>query len=134
MSMFDRQAAIAAARDVLAAAPEVAGAEMGSTALAVDVAKLVDAVVRAGNPDALVVPPYDETLASEAWYRFGIPTDEISGRELQFVLHYGNVLTRVRLDKDEGEARTLGITYPDAAWHAGLALCSVAQIAKEEGR
>lgn len=128
--MFDRHAAIAAAREVLDAAPrvELSG---GDHEIAVDLGALVDKIVAAGAPDALAVPAYDDKLAQEAAYRIAHPVGDDPGAHVTVIASRGAVATGVWL----GEQRFVGgLTKPDAAWHLGMAYCSAAQHATRQER
>lgn len=119
--MFDRAAAIIAAREALDNAPRV---DIGGVSEpVVDIAALVDAVTKAGNPDALVIPAYDEPLALFARFRLEQDTPEAPGATLTPTAGPGVV--KIAIVRD-GKTIVAGLTSNDMAWHAGLALCSAA--------
>lgn len=120
--MFDRAAAIQAARSVLDAAPRLSPAAEPI----VDLGALVDAIVAAGSPDALVVPKYDAALA--VWARYRLAEDAGEGTTtMSVVARTGAVAASVY----EGERSVVaGLATIDMAWHLGLALCSTAMEAK----
>lgn len=128
--MFDRAAAVAAAREVIAAAPrvEVTG---GEHELALDLGALVDRIVAAGDPDALTVPTYDAQLAQEATHRIAHPVDDDPGAHVTVVARRGAVATGVWCGPEHFVG---GLTKPDAAWYLGLAYCSAAQHATRQER
>lgn len=123
--MFDRLAAIAAARTVLDAAPRVD--VNGASEPVIDIAALVDAIVKGGDPDALIVPAYDEALAQFA--RFRLEQDGANGVGAHMVITARSDAVSVGVHRGS-ETIVAGLTGTDMAWHAGLALCCAALEAK----
>ena len=124
--MFDQAAAQSAAAAVLASAPRIEGGS--GTELAISVKELVTAIVTAGNPDALVIPAYDEALAPNSAYRIEPDTEANPGATMGVQAHPGAVSMPVRAG--DGTMLTAGMTGPDFAWNLGLALCAAAQEAR----
>lgn len=120
--MFDQDAAQRAARDMLAAAPRIEGGD--GTELVISIKDLVNAIVTAGNPDALVVPAYDPELA-DARYRLEQPTKDNPGANMSIIPHDEAVALIVR--DGDGTQLVAGFVGSDFAWHLGVALCSGAQ-------
>lgn len=119
--MFDRSAAIIAAREVIDSSPRI---DIGGVSEPViDIGAVVDAVTKAGNPGALVIPTYDESLAQFARYRIEQDTPETPGAVMSITARSGAVSVNVHRG---GAAIAAGLTNSDMAWHAGLALCSAA--------
>lgn len=127
--MFDRDAAITAARHVLDTAPRVE--TPNGPEIAVNLANLVDKILAAGNPDALTVPPYDPELAKDALYRIAHTVDEDPGAQITVTARRGAVATGVWRGPEQFVG---GVTIPATAWHLGLAYCSAAQHAMREER
>ena len=121
--MFNQDAAQRAARDMLAEAPRIEGGD--GTELVISIKDLVNAIMAAGNPDALAIPAYDPELALAARYRLEQPTDANPGAYLVPIAHKGAVGITIRNGADE--ILTSGLIGPEFIWHLGLALCSVAQ-------
>lgn len=124
--MFDQDAAQRAAREVLAAAPRIEGGD--GTELVISIRSLVDAIVAAGNPDALVIPPYDPETAPDARFRIEQPTSDNPGATVGIVVHPGAVALPVY--SGDGKVLVSGFIGHEFAWHLGLALCSAAQESK----
>jgi len=126
--MLNRAAAIAAARKVIEAAPMI---EVGGVnEPVIDMAKLVDEVLTAANPDALVIPPYDSYLARDARYRLEQDTEDGRGALLSILAHPRVVSYSVTRD---GNPLVGGFVAPDAAWLTHLAGLSAAVAARELG-
>ena len=117
--MFDRPAAIRAAREVLESSPVVEG--VNDAQPIIDLAKLVDAVLAAANPSALIVPAYDDQLAQSARYRL---EQDIVGRGAHMSLIARPNAVAVGVTTDPENVLVAGLVGPDAAWHTGLAWCS----------
>lgn len=140
--MFDRPAAIAAARKLLDDAPTLDG----SDAPIFDVGELVDAVIAAANPDALVIPTYDTVGAPTANYPVLYPTHNgvpLPGSTFlgvyasDVVLNYGDVVdvgmvehTVRTVHADQVEVLKL-MLRADGAWHFHLAGLAAAVEAKK---
>lgn len=122
--MLDRPAAVEAARKVLEAAPvlEVVDGGDGSTPI-VSLSQLVDAVLAAANPEALVLPAYDEMLAQSARYRLEQNTASGVGAQMSLTAHPGGVAVGVH----SGDLQLVaGLVGSDSAWHTGIAWCVAA--------
>lgn len=120
--MLDRPAAIRAAREVLASSPVVEG--VNDDQPIVDLAKLVDAVLAAANPDALIVPAYDAQLAQSARYRLEQDPEGGRGARMSLIARPGAVSVAVVGHADQ--LVVAGLVGTDSAWHTGLAWCSTA--------
>jgi len=118
--MLDRPAAIRAAREVLETSPVVEG--VNDDQPIVDLAKLVDAVLAAANPDALIVPAYDPQLAQSARYR--LEQDPEGGRGARMSLFARPGAVSVAVVGHADQLVVAGMVGPDSAWHTGLAWCS----------
>lgn len=132
--MFDRPAGIAAARKVLEAAPvmEVAGAREP----VVKLNELVDTVLAAVNPDALIIPAYDADLAQNARHRLSLDFEGQpgSGAHMSVTAHPGAVVIGVYAGPaSDRKLLASGPTAVDAAWHLALALASAAIESKRLG-
>lgn len=121
--MLDRPAAIRAAREVLASSPVVEG--VNDNQPIVDLAKLVDAVLAAANPDALIVPAYDAQLAQSARYRLEQDPEGGRGARMSLLAHPNAVGIGVTVGPDYNVV-VAGLVGTDSAWHTGLAWCSTA--------
>lgn len=122
--MFDRSAAQRAASGMLNAAPRIEGGT--GAELALSVKDLVEAIVTAGDPDALQVPAYDPVLAPEARYRLEQPTEVGQrGRTISAVARTGVV--ELNVYAESGTPMIVGLVSPEAAWQLGLAVCSASQ-------
>lgn len=124
--MLDRAAAISAARQVLEAAPTVDVEGMREPVI--DIGRLVDTVLAAANPDALVVPVYDVTLAQSARYRLEQDDGSTRGAQMAVTAQHGAVLITV---SRAGEVIVAGLVNSDAMWQLGLACCSAASAVKD---
>lgn len=127
----DLRAAKQALHEALASAPRMKSPD--GTEAAVDVAKAVDAVFRAGQPDALVPPRYDPVLAPDTWHRIALPGPDQPGREICFIATAQGCEIWERVDS--GEPHLVGLVGADALDHLGLAACStsIAQRRLREG-
>lgn len=139
--MLDLAAAAAAAREVLENAPVMDNGD-GTSQPAVSLSELAQAVLKAANPEALVVPTYDEALAQHARYRIESDTDGHKGAHMSVTAHPGAaalaVYTYQPNDAEPGSGYTphlltSGLVNPDSVWHLGLALCSVAMESRRLG-
>lgn len=132
--MFDRQAAIAAARKVLDAAPTLEGSDAPIVALG----ELVDAVLAAANPAALVIPAYDAVGAPTARYPLlyvGVGDTDLSAgsvarvRALDKPVAYGDVvevgMVKFELSLTDGTDID-AMLRAEGAYHFGLAVVSAA--------
>lgn len=129
--MFDRPAAVAAARKVLEAAPTLEG----SDAPIFDLGELVDAVVAAANPDALVIPAYDAVGAPTAEYPLlyvGVDDTDLSGGSVIRVqaldpVTYGDIvevgMVKFSLSLTDGTDID-AMLRAEGAYHFGLATLS----------
>jgi hypothetical protein len=124
--MLDRPAAIRAAREVLESSPVVEG--VNDDQPIVDLAKLVDAILAAANPDALIVPAYDEQLAQSARYR--LEQDPEGGRGAHLALMARPNAVAVGVTAGAENVLVAGLVGTDIAWHTGLAWCSAAMESK----
>lgn len=136
--MLDLAAAAAAAREVLENAPIHDNGD-GTSQPAVSLSELAQAVLKAANPEALVIPTYDAALAQHAHYRIEPDLDSHKGAHMTVTAHPGAVAlaTYAYQPKDaepgsgyNAHVLTSGLVSPDAVWHFGLALCSAAMEAK----
>jgi hypothetical protein len=132
--MFDRQAAIAAARKVLDNAPTLEG----SDAPIFQLGELVDAVVAAANPDALIVPAYDAVGAPTANYPLlyvtidGTPVSagSLKVQASDAPMRYNDVVDVGMVElglhfEDGGEASDAkAMLRAEGAYHFGLAMIS----------
>lgn len=134
--MLDLAAGAAAARRVLEEAPTFDG---GAGTPVVHFPQLVQAILAAANPDALIIPAYDQQLAESARYRLEPDTENgQQGARMSVTAHPGTVAIgvyaeRPNLDQardgiEQARPRVLtsGLISPDGVWHLGLALCSAA--------
>lgn len=122
--MFNQAAAQRAAAEMLDAAPRIEGGD--GSELVLSVKALVDAIMKAGNPDGLVVPPYDQALAPEARYRLEEPTKvNEEGTTLGIIALTGSVSVTVYSGKKV--PITTGLVNPERVWLLSLALASAAQ-------
>jgi hypothetical protein len=128
--MFDKPAAIEAARKVLDEAPTIDGSDRPIFSIS----DLVDAVLAAANSDALIVPAYDHVIAPHAWYPLlyarrdtvDLPSASVRITASDKVMSYGDVVDvgmveiSLRLD-DAGDTEvTTGMLRADGAWHVFL--------------
>lgn len=132
--MFDRQAAIAAARKVLETAPTLEGSDAPIIALG----ELVDAVLAAANPDALVIPAYDAVGAPTAEYPLlyvtadgqSVATGRLKVHASDAPMSYGDVVDvgmveiNLRFADGQDTADVRGMLRADGAYHFGLAVMS----------
>lgn len=120
--MLDRAAAIAALRGLIDAAPviDVAGVQEPMF----DLNAMVNAVLTAANPDALVVPRYDPMLAQSARYRLEQDANG-PGAKMSITAHPGAVALAVH--SQSGDQLVAGMVAPDAVYLTGLAMCSAAE-------
>ena len=142
--MLDHAAAAAAARRVLSEAP-VQDMGDGTSQPAIRISVLVQEILKAANPDAAVIPAYDEQLAQDARYRLEIDVEDgPRGAHMSVTAHPGAVAIgvyagRTELDEaqdeiEQTEPRVLvsGLVGHEGVWHLGLALCSAAMEAKRK--
>jgi hypothetical protein len=125
--MLNRAAAIIALRELIDAAPTIDVAGVREPMFDLNV--MVNAVLAAANPDALVVPKYDAMLAQSARYR--LETDTVGpGAKLSITAHPG----AVALDVHSAHSGQLvaGMVAPDSVWHTGLAMCSAAEESRRQ--
>lgn len=120
--MLDRAAAVTALRELLDAAPviDVAGVQQPMY----DLHALVNAVLTAANPDALVVPRYDPMLAQSARYRLEQDAHG-PGAKMSITAHPGAVAIAVHAR--DGNQLVAGMVAPDSVYLTGLAMCSAAE-------
>jgi len=121
--MFDQLAAQRAAAEVLAAAPRIEGGQ--GDEIVFPLRQLVDEIIRAGQPESLVIPAYDPETGATARYRLHTPTEEDPGSTVSLQPHPGTVGITIR--DGQGDILVTGFAGRDFAWHLGMALCSVAQ-------
>ena len=132
--MLDRQAAIAAARKVLDEAPTIEGSDRPIFSFG----ELVDAILAAANPDALVIPAYDVVGAPTAEYPLlyvGVDDTDLSGgsvvrvHALDKAVAYGDVVEvgMVKLDLRLTDGTDVdAMLRAEGAYHFGLAVMSAA--------
>ena len=121
--MFDRLAAQRAAAEVLAAAPRIEGGQ--GNEIVFPLRQLVDEIVRAGQPESLVIPAYDPETGSTARYRLFMPTETDPGDTVEMRPFAGTIGITIR--DAQGNARVTGFSTPEFVWHLCMALLSVAQ-------
>jgi hypothetical protein len=120
--MLDRPAAITALRKLIDEAPMIDVAGVREPMF--DLNAMVNAVLTAANPDALVVPRYDAMLAQSARYR--LEQDSAGpGAKLAITAHPRAVALAVYAP--EGEQLVAGMVSPDSVYLTGLAMCSAAE-------
>jgi hypothetical protein len=128
--MFDESAAKRAAQRVIAAAPVIEGG--AGNEIAINVKELVSEIVAAGNPNAAVIPAYDEVTAASARFWVKLPSndgpDEDPGVYMILLAHKGAV--GIGLYTGDGKHISTGLVGPEFAWHLGMAACSASQESK----
>lgn len=124
---FNRAAMIEALQAQLESAPVIEGGT--GTELALNLGAIVDAMLIAGNPDSLIVPPYDPLMAPDAWHRVAMPSPLSTGTELRFEVTADGVSTSVRTN---GQVAYLGSAPHDSLWHGAMAMASAAIAARAQ--
>lgn len=123
--MFNQAAAQRVAAEIIAAAPTIEGGD--GSELVVNIKELVDEIMKAGDPDGLVIPPYDPILGPDARYRLEQPNAvNEAGTTMGIVPLRGHAVS-VTIYSGSKTPITAGMIAAERAYQLGLALCSAAQ-------